>query len=177
MAGFYRCFIREFATFTEPLNRLTSAKVPFAWSEDCETALEALKQALISEPGKLFVVEVDASNVAIGGVLSQYQKANLLHPVAYFSTALTSAQEKWSVYLVGTKFVVKSDHNPLIHIQKKKDPPGKLARWIAELGAFDFDIQHVTGQHNGRADALSRNQGASDNHVPDEQLLKHVLSK
>ena len=29
-------------------------------------------------------------------------------------------------------------------------------------------------RHNGRADALSRNQGASDNHVPDEQLLKHM---
>ena len=53
----------------------------FAWSEDCETAFEDLKQALISElvlrfpqPGKLFIVEVDASNVAIGGIFYRITK-------------------------------------------------------------------------------------------------------
>ena len=62
---------------------------------------------------------------------------NLLHPVAYFSTALTSAQKMWStynketfalvcatrhwyVYLVGTKFVVKSDHTVNPHTEEER---------------------------------------------------------
>ena len=142
MAGFYRCFIRNSAEVAEPLNKLTSENVHFNWAEDCETAFSTLKKLLTSEPvlafpkpHELFLLEVDASDVAVGGVLSHYQNDNQLHPVAYFSTALTDSQKKWStynketfalvmatrhwyVYLIGSRFIVRSDHNPSSHIIK-----------------------------------------------------------
>ena len=101
--------------------------VPFQWDDSCETAFAALKQKLSSKPvlsfpklGEPFIVEVDASNHAVGGVLSQVGKDDNLHPVAYFSTALQPSQKNWSattkeafalvcgvrhwqVYLAGTK--------------------------------------------------------------------------
>lgn len=46
--------------------------------------------------GEPFVVEVDASNYAIRGVLLQWGIDNKLNPVAYFSTALQSTQQNWS---------------------------------------------------------------------------------
>ena len=155
LAGFYRAFIHGFATISQPLNKLTSLHVPFIWDQKCEAAFAQLKQQLVSEPtlifpkfGEEFIVEVDASDYAVGGVLSQFGTDKKLHPVAYFSTALQQAQHKWSattkeafalllavrhwhVYLAGTKFVINSDHNPLVHIRdQKKDDHGKFARWL-----------------------------------------------
>ena len=103
LAGFYRSFIPNFAKICQPLNKLTSEHVPFQWDDSCEVAFSVLKQKLLSKPvlnfpklGEPFVVEVDASNHAIGGVLSQVGNDQFLHPVAYFSTALQSSQKNWS---------------------------------------------------------------------------------
>ena len=200
MAGFYRCFIRNFAEIAEPLNKLTSENVTFRWTDHCETAFSKLKELLTTKPilafpkpGELFVLEVDASDVAVGGVLSQFQGDKQLHPVAYFSTALTDSQKKWStynketfalvmatrhwyVYLIGSQFIVRSDHNPLTHIQKKKDPHGKLGRWIAELEVFDFSIEHIAGRINLKADALSRSKSVKVNEVPDDLFATRLYS-
>jgi len=88
--------------------------------------------------GKPFIIEVDASNYACGGILLQENPPGEIHPIAYFSTSLQPAQEKWSatvkeafallcairqwhVYLAGTQFIINSDHNPLIYIRTHKD--------------------------------------------------------
>ena len=157
MAGFYRAFIKDFASISKPLNKLTGDNVKFMWDERCKVAFQELKQCLISEPilafpklNDSFVVEVDASDFAAGGVLSQIGVDNMLHPVAYFSTSFTGSQRNWApitkeafalvlairhwhVYLAGTEFSLRSDHNPLVHLREQKDPRGKFARWIAEL--------------------------------------------
>ncbi len=185
MAGFYRDFIRDFATISEPLNKLTCDNVPYTWSNECESAFNNLKQQLISRPvlafpqlGSPFVVEVDASDYAAGGVLSQLSDDNTLHPVAYFSTAFKGSQRNWAaiskeafalvlairhwhVYLAGTSFVLNSDHNPLVHLRKQKDPTGKFARWISELEEYNYTVKYIRGKDNAKADLLSRNEFAS----------------
>eukprot|EP00794_Sanderia_malayensis_P020882 gene20882-22932_t len=95
LAGFYRAFIPGFATISQPLNSLTTDTVVFKCSDDCENAFKQLKEQLLSEPvlqfpnlNQPFVIEVDASDPAVGGVLSQTGPDNQPHPVAYFSTAL-----------------------------------------------------------------------------------------
>ena len=100
LAGFYRAFIPNFADISAPLNSLTNDNVPFIWTDECEEAFMRLKMKLTSEPvlkfpdlNQPFVVEVDASNHAVGGILSQKGSDEQLHPVAYFSTALRKAQK------------------------------------------------------------------------------------
>ena len=116
---------------------------------------------------------MDASNIAVGGVLSQDQPDGTIHPVAYFSTTLNKSQQNWSahskeayallvavrtwhVYLAGTSFVLQSDHNPLVHIRSMKDPRGKFARLISELEEHDYSVCYKPGKQHTKADALSR---------------------
>ena len=184
LAGFYRSFIPKFADISKPLNALTNHDTPFFWSKDCQNAFQDLKYALTSEPvlmfpnfSQSFIVEVDASNYAVGGVLSQLGLDHREHPVAYFSTALQKSQQNWSVttkesfalvlavrhwhvYLAGRNFLLKTDHNPLVFLRSQKDPRGKLSRWINELEEFDYTIKYVPGKENVKADALSRNNAA-----------------
>ena len=48
--------------------------------------------------GNPFILEVDASDHAIGGVLSQKGPDDYLHPIAYFSNSLKSSQRNWSIH-------------------------------------------------------------------------------
>ena len=50
LAGYYRRFVRGYAQIAEPLIRLTSPKVPFAWDLACQAAFETLREALMSAP-------------------------------------------------------------------------------------------------------------------------------
>ena len=70
-----------------------------------EDAFQELKQVVQKEPvllqpdqKKPFKVEIDASNYAIGAVLMQKDDKGTLHPIAYFSKLLNSAQRNYNVY-------------------------------------------------------------------------------
>lgn len=197
MAGFYRNFIRNFGDISHPMNKLTSDNVKFLWDEDCEKAFIELKQQLSSEPvlafprlGEDFIVDVDASDLAFGGVLMQEGSDSQLHPVAYFSDSVQKSQKSWApttkeafalvlavrhwhVYLAGRHFVLNSDHNPLVFMRQQKDPRGKFARWILELEDYDYTVKYVKGVENVKADALSRNSNA-DSHQPSSLLEEHI---
>eukprot|EP00794_Sanderia_malayensis_P019806 gene19806-21746_t len=136
LAGFYRAFIPGFATISQPLNSLTSDTVVFKWSDDCENAFNQLKEQLLSEPvlqfpnlNQPFVIEVDASDLAVGGVLSQTGPDNQPHPVAYFSTALQKSQRNWSATdkeayaLVTAKYAIKNyarKRKPFVSLQNRR---------------------------------------------------------
>eukprot|EP00794_Sanderia_malayensis_P010613 gene10613-11738_t len=94
--------------------------------------------------GEIFRVEVDASNLAVCGVLLQEQLDGAIDPVIYFSTTLSKSEQNWSahskeayallvavrtwhVYLAGTSFILHSDHNPLVHLRNRKHC-GELVR-------------------------------------------------
>ena len=199
LAGFYRNFIPGFGDIAHPLNRLTSDNVKFAWDDSCEEAFRQLKHSLASEPvlafpriGEEFVVDVDASDLAFGGVLLQTGRDQHLHPVGYFSDAVQKSQNGWApttkeafalilavrhwrVYLAGISFTLNSDHNPLVHMREQKDPRGKFARWITELEEFDYTVKYVPGVENVKADALSRNTGA-DVSQPESPLEEKIYS-
>ena len=74
---------------------LKKQKSKFSWTADGELAFKELKKMLVSPPvliypdhEKQFIVECDASNYAIGGVLSQIGNDGKLHPVYYYSKTL-----------------------------------------------------------------------------------------
>ena len=78
MAGYYRCFSRNFSVVVAPLTSLCSPAVPYVWSTACQCAFEAAKSLLCSAPVlaapdfmRPFQLEVDASAVGAGAVLLQ----------------------------------------------------------------------------------------------------------
>ena len=73
LAGYYRRFVKGYATITTPLNRLMRKDQPFEWTDDAQEAFVAIKEALTSSPvlampndSGEFVLDTDACDKAIG---------------------------------------------------------------------------------------------------------------
>nr|KAG5696950.1 hypothetical protein BaRGS_015914 [Batillaria attramentaria] len=159
----------------------TTIPVTSLWNSTHQTAFDGLKAALTTAPvlayadfSKPFLVETDASHDGLSAVLSQVQDGKTrviayasrrLRPterneVLYSSMKLEFLAMKWAItekfrhYLIGAKFSVITDNNPLTHFKTAK--LGALEqRWAAQLAQFDFDVQYRPGKVNP-ADALSR---------------------
>ena len=79
LTSHYHKFIPRFSHVAKPLTALTEKDKPFIWDPDCMQAFEALKKALtesqvLDYPPNLdckFILDVDASDQAIGACLSQ----------------------------------------------------------------------------------------------------------
>ncbi|XP_060786982.1 alpha-2-macroglobulin-like [Neoarius graeffei] len=92
-ANFYRRFIHNFSSIAAPISALTrKCHSPFSWTPEAGQAFRALKQRFASapilhhpDPTRPFIMEVDASNVGFGAVLSQRSSDGKVHPCAYFS--------------------------------------------------------------------------------------------
>ena len=92
LANYYRRFIKDFATIAKPLHHHTEKTIVFKWAEQCHAAFLSLKQMLISPPvlafpdhSKPYILDSDASDGGIGGVLSQEQYDGLERVIAYGS--------------------------------------------------------------------------------------------
>jgi len=99
LASYYTRFVKNFATIAEPLSKLTCKGTTFRWTQEAQTAFEKLKQALINavtlvypQPGLIFTVDTDASDVARGAVLS-IMVEGVERPVAFFSRFESSSEK------------------------------------------------------------------------------------
>jgi hypothetical protein len=123
---------------------------------------------------KPFIVECDASGTGIGGVLMQNQK-----PIAFISQALQGrnlamstydkemlalvlAVQKWRPYLMGRKFIVRTDHKSLKYLWEQKITTIAQQRWLSKLMGYDFVIEYKRGSENLVADALSRREDTGE---------------
>lgn len=84
MANYYNRFVSHFAELAAPLSDLTGKGTEFVWGSRQSAAFEALKKALCCAPVLAmpdfthdFVIETDASDVAVGAVLQQDQGSGL----------------------------------------------------------------------------------------------------
>ena len=174
LAGFYRRFIRNYATMAAPLVNITTLP-SFQWSEEAQLAFDHLKDALSTAPVLAlpdfttpFTLETDASGVGMGAVLSQKG-----HPIAFFSKpftpkllhsstymrelcAITTAVRKWRQYLLGRHFTIITDHRSLKELLTQVIQTPEQHMYMARLMGYDYDIQYRSGSHNQAADALSR---------------------
>ena len=191
LVGHYRRFIKDFAKIAKPLHELTkkqeagtqSRKMkspPVELNEKAKAAFYELKDKCLRSPvliyadiTKPFLLETDASKVALGAVLSQEQNG-AFHPVAYASRILhdaetryhSSKQEflalKWAIteqfaeYLIHLPFTVRTDNNPLTYVMTTPNLDATGHRWVAALASFRFKLEYLKGANNGAADALSR---------------------
>ncbi|MCO5571372.1 hypothetical protein L7F22_025110 [Adiantum nelumboides] len=175
MCAYYRRFIEKFSVIAGPLHDLTKKKVKFQWTDKEEKAFKTLKSKLVSESllklpdlSKPFEVHCDACGDSLGAVLLQNG-----HPIAYESRrfndqervlgiyekellAAIHALESWKHYLLGTPFVLQTDHQSLRYFMTQTKLGEKQMRWANFLSQFHFHIAHVAGKQNPVADALSR---------------------
>jgi len=188
LAGYYRKFIKDFSKIAKPLTKLIKKGEKFSWTAEQQNSFQLLKEKLTTAPvlnypdfQQEFLVTTDASDYAIGAVLSQ-GPVGQDRPIAYASRILCKAEQNynttekellaivWAVkyfrpYLYGTRFKIVTDHRPLIWLFNITDPGSRLIRWRLKLEEYDYEIVHKAGKGNANADALSRNPIPVDQHI------------
>lgn len=180
LLGYYRKFIPDFARITKPMTQCLKKGSKITYNEvDYINCFETCKTLLTNDPilqypdfDKDFILTTDASNYAIGAVLSQGTIGSD-KPIAFASRTLNTSEinystiEKellaivWSTkyfrpYLFGRKFKVVTDHKPLQWVMNLKEPNSRLTRWRLKLSEYNFTTVYKQGKHNTNADALSR---------------------
>ena len=167
LTGYYRKFIPDYATVAAPLTELTKKAAPnkVIWSDVCEEALQTLKRSLCTSPVLKcpdfqlpFILQTDASDWGVGGVLSQVDERGQDHPVAYFSRKLLARERRYPtiekeclaiklvtntfrVYLLGTSFTVVTDHRALEWLDRVKMDNSRLTRWSLALQPYQYTDQ------------------------------------
>ncbi|CAG4929464.1 unnamed protein product [Parnassius apollo] len=198
LCSYYRRFVKNFADIAKPLHKLTEERRHFYWDESCSIAFQELKDRLCKTPilgypdaSKEFIVDTDASDIGLGGVLSQ-RNGDQEVVIAYFSKSLSKPERNYCVtrrellavvkslqhfskYLLGRKFHLRTDHAALKWLLQFKNPEGQVARWIELLQEYDFEIEHRSGKSHGNADALSRRPCPEDcNHCTRQESKEEV---
>ncbi|GBG81021.1 hypothetical protein CBR_g31577 [Chara braunii] len=180
MALYYRRFIKGFAGVAKPLTNLLKKEEQLIWTPECEAAFQALKEALTyapvlahPDPPIPFALHTDLEPQAISVVLTQHRADGREHVIEYASKTLSQAQSNYEVckgeclavvwgiqhfrpYLYGQKFVLVTDHQPLLFLRNNTDYTGMLGRWAVRLQDYDFDIRHRATWQHGNADGLTR---------------------
>ncbi|KAF8759761.1 hypothetical protein RHS01_02203 [Rhizoctonia solani] len=90
---------------TRPLNNLTQKEQPWIWLEEQKAAFDAIKAEICKEPvlahpdeSKPYTLETDASEAAMGAVLSQRKEDGCIHPVAFMSASFSPAELNYDTH-------------------------------------------------------------------------------
>ncbi|KAK3509093.1 hypothetical protein QTP70_020297 [Hemibagrus guttatus] len=183
-ANFYHRFISGYSDLTTPLTSLLCKKPKnLSWTSGAIEAFWKLKAAFCTaptlihiDPTRLFVVEVNASALGLGAVLSQRRgETPVLPPCAYLSKKLSPAEhnydignrellaiklalEEWRHWLEGANhpFEVITDHKNLQYLRETKHLNPRQAWWALFFTRFNFCVTYHPGNKNTKADDLSR---------------------
>ena len=181
LMNFFSPFIPNLAERSYLLRDLLKKENVFLWEPHHQVAFETLKSMVSMDcslqyfdVSKDTVLQTDASMKGIGAALMQEHDGNL-KPIAFASKALTSAETRYAcierellaivygvqrfhTYLYGRRFLVMTDHKPLVMIVNKGIvcAPPRLQRLLLKLQGYDFEIRYQAGKDNTLADVLSR---------------------
>ncbi|PIC12741.1 hypothetical protein B9Z55_028250 [Caenorhabditis nigoni] len=180
MVGYFRRFILNFAGIAIPLYKLTEKDQEFEWTPQCQESFDFLKKTLLNPPvlvgpdlNKDYILETDASLMAIASILLQKNDQGIPNAIAYASRKLSSAERNYAPieaealaivfglkyfrqYLLGAHTVVITDHKPLCSLMRRKDLDGRLQKYQLSIQDYDAKIVYRPGKENVLADALSR---------------------
>ena len=155
--------------------KLDLTQPTFVWVSEHQKAFDALKVALttvlvLGYPNfnREFILETDASLRGLGAVLSKVDETVKVHVIAYASRTLRPSEKsmhnyssaklellalklavtkKFRDYLLGSKFTVYADNNPLAYVQTSKLGASQIC-WLSKLALFDFNIIYRLGKTN-----------------------------
>ena len=219
-ANFYRRFIRNFSRIAAPLTEMLKGSPDLRKSnrrrrrgstpkgsvtflpKEASEAFEALKEAFMTapvlrhfDPAKPSRVETDASDRAIGAILSQQDEDGHWHPVAYLSRkmipaegnyevhdkellAIVDAFKHWRHYLEGARHevLVLTDHNNLRKFMETTRLSPRQVRWAQELSRYNFVIDYRPGTKNP-ADGLSRRPDHMNSTAEEVDANRQILKQ
>lgn len=185
MAGHYRRFIPHFATISLPIVEaitLSRKNRTFVFDADARSAWDVIKSLVTTRPilahpnyHKPFIVDVDASLVGFGAVLSQKDDQDTIRPIAFVSratsrsernyaatelecTAMTWALCKFTPYIDGSDVTLVTDHAALQWLLAYKGSNQRILRQCMLLQPMRdlITIVHRPGKLHRHVDQLSR---------------------
>ena len=176
--------LAQYRSLLTPLTTKESQATWPGWGAAHQHAFQAIKDLVLSREclttidhdqmdGRRIFVTCDASDLRTGACLSFGKSWETARPVAWDSVQLSPAERNYPTHekemlaivralkkfradLLGTHFVVYTDHRTLECFQKQRDLSKRQARWQEFLADYDFLIEYIKGGRNTVADALSR---------------------
>lgn len=179
-ASWYRRFIPDFSTIVAPLTNLLKKNKTWCWTDNCDAAMNIIKERLILAPilsrsdfNLPFYVQTDASAYGLVAVLSQHHSDGE-RVICYLSRSLTRNERNYSTtererlavlwaterlrcYLEGY-----TDHHSLVWLNNLRELTGRLAHWAVRMQQFGFEIIHCKGRDHLVPDMLSRSVTEAD---------------
>lgn len=161
-------------------------KTEIMWDEQLIMAFNTLRQRAAddvelaypdySKDANPLEVWTDASGFGVGGMLTQVQDKEsngYRRVIGYVSKSLNKAEKRYSTierelaglrfavkafrpFLYGLPFVLKTDHQPLVYLNRMKVMDNRLARTYEDLADFEYSLEYIPGERNQVADLMSR---------------------
>ncbi|XP_054287784.1 uncharacterized protein K02A2.6-like [Macrosteles quadrilineatus] len=185
LANYYNKFIPKLAEKLNPLNKLLQKGKKFEWTDECERSFESVKLDIAKDetlihynPSLPLILSPDASPTGLGAVISHHLKDGTEKPIAFASRSLSKSENQysqidkeataiyWGVkkffpYCYGRKFILVTDHKPLVSIfHPSKSLPAmsatRLLNYALFLAGFDYKIEYRKTSDHSNADFLSR---------------------
>ena len=194
-------FSPNLAELTQPLRELLSKNCAWLWGPNQEHAFTQVKEELsksttltLYDPQGELKLSADASSYGLGAVLLQKVDSDW-KPVAFASRSMTETErryaqvekealaitwacEKFSMYILGKRFQVETDHKPLVPLLGSKhldSLPPRVLRFQLRLARFDYSIVHIPGKHMYTADTLSRAPSSASGDSTLEELAELAM--
>ncbi|CAK1582403.1 unnamed protein product [Parnassius mnemosyne] len=153
LVGYYRKFIPNFARITKPFTQCLKKGNKVVINSEYTDCFEKCKNLLTNDPilqypnfNKEFILTTDASNVALGAILSRGPEG-ADKPICYASRTLNDSELNYST--IEKELLA-------IWVMQLKEPNARLTRWKLKLSEYDFTVKYKSGKSNTNADALSR---------------------
>ncbi|KAL3995729.1 protein phosphatase 1 regulatory subunit 15B [Sarotherodon galilaeus] len=185
LLNFYNKFLPNLSTLLAPLHKLLRKGEPWCWGPAQEKVFCKSKELLQSssvlvhyDEQKDLILSGDASPYGVGAVLAHRMPDGQEKPIGFASRTLNAAEKNYSQldkeglavifgvqyfhkYLYGRKFMIITDHKPLISLfHEMKAVPQmasqRIMRWAVLLRAYEYVIKYREGKNNSNADGLSR---------------------
>ncbi|MBW0540574.1 hypothetical protein O181_080289 [Austropuccinia psidii MF-1] len=170
-SNFYCHFIKNYSKKITALTSLLKKDSPFIFNEEALSQFQILKEAFTTAPilshfnlSLPTIIETDASDYALGAVLSQVNHSGK-HPVAFDSYKLLPAELNyeihykdffvivwalncWRAFLLSLSnpFEVLTDHSSLQYFMSSKILTCYQAHWAEFLSEFHFTITYCSGR-------------------------------
>ena len=184
-ASYYRRFIENYSAKVRPLED-HNKDIPFSCGHQQQHACDEQRTCFFSAPiltqfdrTLQTIMETDASNQAVAGILSQYhivKEAKQLHAIAYHAKTLSAEQRNWPMYhkellaivdcfqkwrhwLVGVEVNVHTDHQGLQYCNTKQKLNFIQVSWYLHMSEIHYNIHYRPGTKMGTPDGQSRGSG------------------